>query len=36
VARHFFDDLRCRLGDDELEEMMWAAINKGARFKGGK
>jgi hypothetical protein len=27
VAGQFFDDLRRSLGDDVLEEIMWAAIN---------
>lgn len=33
VAGQFYDDLRRGLGDDKLEELMWAAINKGFRRK---
>jgi hypothetical protein len=31
VAGQFFDDLRRQLDDEKLEELMWAAINKGNR-----
>ena len=33
VAGQFFDDLRRQLDDEKLEELMWAAINKGNRRK---
>ena len=33
VAGQFFDDLRRQLDDKKLEELMWAAINKGNRRK---
>ena len=33
VAGQFFDDLRRKLDDKKLEELMWAAINKGNRRK---
>ena len=33
VAGQFHDDLRRGLGDDQLEDLMWAAINKGFRRK---
>ena len=36
VAGQFFDDLRRKMGADVLEELMWAAINKGSRRKQGE
>ena len=33
IAGQFFDDLRGQLDDEKLEELMWAAINKGNRRK---
>jgi len=33
VAGQFFNDLRRKLDDKKLEELMWAAINKGNRRK---
>ena len=33
VAGQFFDDLRRKLDDKKLEELMWAAINKDNRRK---
>ena len=33
VAGQFFDDLRRQLDDEKLEELIWAAINKGNRRK---
>ena len=36
VAGQFFDDLRRQMADEVLEDLMWAAINKGSRRKQGK
>ena len=36
VAGQFFDDLRRQMADEVLEDLMWAAINKGSRGKHGE